>query len=263
MIYFYCQKGTGRKLFGDGGVSRTPPSPNKGGERMKRILVVEDDLGLSAGLCFDLEADDYLTIPAYTYKKAMAVFQDHEFDLVVMDVNLPDGNGFDLCREMKAKADVPVIFLTANDMEEDVLNGLELGAEDYITKPFSMNIFRKKVEMILRRNEKKQNGNVYSDGTLRIDFESLTALKNGEKLVITPNEYKILKLLTANAGNVLTRQVLLERLWDNEGNFIDEHTLTVNMTRLRNKIEDEQRKYIKTIYGMGYVWIGGKDEKKE
>ena len=230
---------------------------------MRKILVVEDDLGLSAGLCFDLEADNYLTIPAYTYKKAMAVLSENQFDLIVMDVNLPDGNGFDLCKEIKEKADIPVIFLTANDLEEDVLNGLELGAEDYITKPFNMNIFRKKVEMILKRTEKKQNENVYSDGRLTIDFEALTATKHGEKIAITPNEYKILKLLTANAGNVLTRQVLLDRLWDNDGNFIDEHTLTVNMTRLRNKIEDQDTKYIKTIYGMGYVWMGGKDEKKK
>lgn len=227
---------------------------------MKKILVVEDDLGLSAGLCFDLEADNYVTIPAYTCKKAQAVLEDNVFDLIVLDVNLPDGNGFDLCRKIKETYTVPVIFLTANDLEEDVLNGLDLGAEDYITKPFSMKVFRKKVAMILQRTEKKSNEKVYQDGHLMIDFETLTAMKNGEKLSITPNEYKILKILITNAGNVLTRRLLLERLWDCEGNFIDEHTLTVNMTRLRNKIEDDKKKYIKTIYGMGYVWTGGQNE---
>ena len=178
-----------------------------------------------------------------------------------MDVNLPDGNGFDLCREVKAiKPELPVIFLTANDLEQDVLSGFDLGAEDYITKPFNMQIFLRRVEVALRRGSKvtAPPADRWTDGFLLLDFGALTAVRGGEKLSITPNEYKLLKALTENAGNIITRQLLLERLWDCDGNFIDDHTLTVTMNRLRAKIENDDHTYIKTIRGMGYIWTGGK-----
>ena len=187
--------------------------------------------------------------------------QEDPFDLAIMDVNLPDGNGFDLCRELKAiKPELPVIFLTAKDLEQDVLNGFDLGAEDYITKPFNMQIFLRRVEVAVRRGSKAAAapGDRWTDGFLLLDFGALTALRGGEKLSITPNEYKLLKALTENAGNIITRQILLERLWDCDGNFIDDHTLTVTMNRLRAKIEDEDHTYIKTIRGMGYIWTGGR-----
>lgn len=197
-----------------------------------KILVVEDDLALSAGLCFELDAGGYLTVAAYTVRKAVQLLENEEFALVLLDVNLPDGNGFELCREIKnKKQQLPVIFLTANDLEEDVLNGFDLGAEDYVTKPFNMNIL--------------------------LDFKTLTAVRGKERLPVTPNEYKLLKVLTENAGNILPRKNLLEQLWDAGGNFIDDHTLTVTMNRLRGKIEDEAHTYIKTVRGMGYIWTGG------
>lgn len=197
-----------------------------------KILVVEDDLALSAGLCFELDAGGYLTVAAYTVRKAVQLLENEEFALVLLDVNLPDGNGFELCREIKnKKQQLPVIFLTANDLEEDVLNGFDLGAEDYVTKPFNMNIL--------------------------LGFKTLTAVRGKERLPVTPNEYKLLKVLTENAGNILPRKNLLEQLWDAGGNFIDDHTLTVTMNRLRGKIEDEAHTYIKTVRGMGYIWTGG------
>ena len=154
-----------------------------------KILVVEDDLALSAGLCFELDAGGYLTVAAYTVRKAVQLLENEEFALVLLDVNLPDGNGFELCREIKnKKQQLPVIFLTANDLEEDVLNGFDLGAEDYVTKPFNMNIL--------------------------LDFKTLTAVRGKERLPVTPNEYKLLKVLTENAGNILPRKNLLEQLWD-------------------------------------------------
>ncbi|WP_288200548.1 response regulator transcription factor [Blautia sp. CAG:257] len=201
-------------------------------DRKMKILVVEDDLALSAGLCFELDAGGYLTVAAYTVRKAVQLLENEEFALVLLDVNLPDGNGFELCREIKnKKPQLPVIFLTANDLEEDVLNGFDLGAEDYVTKPFNMNIL--------------------------LDFKTLTAVRGKERLPVTPNEYKLLKVLTENAGNILPRKNLLEQLWDAGGNFIDDHTLTVTMNRLRGKIEDEAHTYIKTVRGMGYIWTGG------
>lgn len=224
-----------------------------------RILVVEDDLALSTGLCFELDTSGYLTVAAYNYQKAQQFLKHDHFDLVILDVNLPDGNGFDLCREAKTiMPELPVIFLTANDLEQDVLNGFDLGADDYITKPFNIQILKRRVEVALRRGAAiaKNADDCYEDGFLHLDFQSLTAIRNGEKLAITPNEYKLLRLLIANAGNIVTRKLLLEKLWDCAGNYIDDHTLTVTINRLRSKIEDAEHSYIKTVRGMGYIWIG-------
>ena len=225
----------------------------------KKILVVEDDLALSAGLCFELDTSGYLTVAAYGCQKARYFLENEHFDLVILDVNLPDGNGSDLCREIKAaRPELPVIFLTANDLEEDILNGFDLGADDYITKPFHTQILKRRAEVALRRGNSgaKAAMDGYDDGFLRLDFQALTAVRSGEKLSITPNEYKLLRVLTANAGNLVTRQLLLEKLWDCDENFIDDHTLTVTMNRLRAKLEEEGHTYIRTVRGMGYIWTG-------
>ena len=226
---------------------------------MSKILVVEDDLTLSAGRCFALDNSGLLTVPAYTCQKARQLLKINQFQLAILDVNLPDGSGFGLCREVKAAApELPVIFLTANDLEQDQLNGFDLGADDYITKPFSIQILKRRVEAVLRRGASKSIADGFDDGFLRLDFQALTAVRGGERLAITPNEYKLLRLLTANAGAVVTRRLLLEKLWDSGGNFIDDHTLTVTMNRLRAKIEDAGHTYIQTVRGMGYVWMGAR-----
>ena len=226
---------------------------------MSKILVVEDDLTLSAGLCFALDNSGLLTVPAYTCQKARQLLKINQFQLAILDVNLPDGSGFGLCREVKAAApELPVIFLTANDLEQDQLNGFDLGADDYITKPFSIQILKRRVEAVLRRGASKSIADGFDDGFLRLDFQALTAVRGGERLAITPNEYKLLRLLTANAGAVVTWRLLLEKLWDSGGNFIDDHTLTVTMNRLRAKIEDAGHTYIQTVRGMGYVWMGAR-----
>ena len=139
------------------------------------------------------------------------------------------------------------------------MNGFDMGAEDYVTKPFHMQILLKRIQVAMRRAEQSREpgADCWSDGYLSLDFSALTAKRGSEALVITPNEYKLLKLLTDHAGRILTRQVLLDRLWDNAGNFIDDHTLTVTMNRLRTKIEDDAHTYIKTVRGMGYLWTGG------
>ena len=205
-----------------------------------KILVVEDDLTLSAGVCFELDCTGYLTVAAYNCKKAAWLIQNEHFDLAILDVNLPDGNGFDLCRTIKeTHPEIPVIFLTANDLEQDILNGFDLGAEDYVTKPFNMKILMRRVEVALRRNTAAQQplSNHWSDGFLTLDFSKLTAVRGNEKISVTSNEYKLLKALIENAGNILTRQTLLERLWDIEGNFVDDHALTATINRLRTKKE--------------------------
>lgn len=229
---------------------------------MEKLLIVEDDLALSAGLCFELETDNYITVAAYSCAKARQLLDHNEFDLVVLDINLPDGNGYELCRYIKeTKPQIPVIFLTANDLEEDVLAGFELGAEDYVTKPFHTGILRKRIQVVLRRGGQREAANhsdCYEHGNLFLDFRNLNAVCGDKKIIITPNEYKILRLLIENAGNIVTRQLLLEKLWDCDENYIDDHTLTVNMNRLRHKIEDEENSFIKTIRGMGYIWTGGR-----
>lgn len=160
--------------------------------------------------------------------------------------------------DKKVCPQIPVIFLSANDLEQDILNAFDLGAEDYVTKPFNMKILLRRIEVAVRRNHLlgQQAMNCWSDGFLSLDFSKLTAVRRNEKIAVTSNEYKLLRVLTENAGNILTRQMLLERLWDIEGNFIDDHALTVTINRLRAKIEDDSHTYIKTVRGIGYVWTG-------
>ncbi len=225
---------------------------------MRRILVVEDDIMLNSGLCYNLELDEYKAVPAHDAATALEKIRSESFDLIILDVNLPDGDGFELCKKIKAIQDVPVVFLTARDLEDDIMAGFELGADDYITKPFNINIFRKKVAVILKRSEKLENKNTYICDDLVIDFDKLTATIGDEPVSLTPTEYKILKIFTSNPDVLLTRQVLLEKLYDVDANFVDEHALTVNINRLRSKIETGDRKYIKTVYSMGYLWAGDK-----
>lgn len=217
-------------------------------------------MALSAGLCFELDAAGYTAVAAYHCAKAAYLAEHEAFSLILLDVNLPDGNGLDLCRRIKTVLpDVPVIFLTANDLDQDILNGFDVGAEDYITKPFNMKILLRRIEVALRRGGSgaaRPVSDGWNDEFLVLDFNSLTAVRGGERLTMTPGEYKLLKVMTANAGTVVTRQMLLEKLWDCDGNYIDDHTLTVAMNRLRAKIEDEEHIYIKTVRGMGYIWMG-------
>ena len=142
-------------------------------------------------------------------------------------------------------------------MESDMLKGYELGADDYVTKPFPMSVFQKKVAALLARIRKQSGGDFYNDGNLFINFTEMTATRGGESISFTPMEYRLLKVLTKNPQIVLTRQVLLEKLWDIDGNFVDEHALTSTISRVRSKIENPDHAYIKTVYGMGYMWIGG------
>jgi two-component system OmpR family response regulator len=223
-----------------------------------RILVVEDDRLLNTTLCYNLSADGYEVEAALSKSVAGRLCGKQDYDLIVLDVNLPDGNGFDFCRDMKEQSpDTAVIFLTANDMESDMLRGYELGADDYVTKPFPMSVFQKKVAALLARIRKQSGGECYNDGNLYVNFSEMAATLNGETISFTPLEYRLLKVLTKNPQIVLTRQVLLEKLWDIDGNFVDEHALTSAISRIRGKIERTDKSYIKTVYGMGYMWIGG------
>ncbi len=188
---------------------------------------------------------------------AKAIAVEHQFALVVLDVNLPDGNGYEVCRAIKEKQDAAVIFVTAQDMESDMLKGYECGADDYVTKPFSVAVFQKKVAAILSRIEKKQVLDVFDDGYLAIDFTENTCTAGQVPVALTPKEWKLLKIFAKSGKQVLTRQILLDRLWDIDGNFVDDHTLTTTLSALRKKIENKEHTYIQTVYGMGYMWKGG------
>ena len=217
-----------------------------------RILVVEDDRLLNNTLCYNLNTMGYVVDAALSKQMAMNFVEKQNYDLIVLDVNLPDGNGYDFCQEAKERhPDTAVIFLTANDMESDMLKGYELGADDYVTKPFHMSVFQKKLVALLGRIARQSGGDCYDDGILFIDFSEMVATLFGEAIILTPLEYRLLKVLTKNPKTVLTRQVLLEKLWDIDGNFVDEHALTAAVSRVRNKIEVGDQQYIKTVYGMG------------
>ena len=233
---------------------------NEGSDDMKQILIVEDDSFLNKMLAYNLTADGYRVVSALNIRMAAEVLRQHEFDLVLLDVNLPDGNGFELCKLIKPKhPDTIVIFLTANDQESDQIRGYEVGAVDYITKPFVIGALQRKIKAMFSMLEHhKPAKDIYDDGRLFLDFSEQTASLNGEALTLSPMEYKMLNLFCKNPKQVLTRQQLLEKLWDTDEKFVDEHTLTTTVSRIRSKIEtDGGTPYIKTIYGMGYQWMGG------
>lgn len=223
---------------------------------MKKILLIEDDRALNTGLVYDLEIENYKVYPAFTLSEGITLLEKNSPDLILLDGSLPDGDGFDFCQAVKAERDIPVILLTARDMEQDEMKGFDCGADDYITKPFKVPILHRRIQAALRKSGTKEEHLQYDDGYLKIDFDRLTASLGDEPLPMTPTEYKILRLLIANPDTVLTKRLLLEKIWDNSGNFVDEHTVAVNINRLRKKMESDGREYIKTLYGMGYQWKG-------
>ena len=226
---------------------------------MIRILIVEDDCLLNKTLAYNLTSDGYKVQTAFSAKNAAVMLNKTEYDLVLLDINLPDGNGLDLCRLIKSKhPDTMVIFLTANDQENDQIKGYEAGAVDYITKPFSIVALQKKISAMFTMLENHRlEKNVYDDGKLFLDFSEMTAALNGKEISLSSFEYKMLDLFRQNSKQVLTRRLLLEKLWDAEEKYVDEHTLTTTISRIRAKIEADGGTYIKTIYGMGYQWMGG------
>ncbi|MCQ4636399.1 response regulator transcription factor [Anaerovorax odorimutans] len=221
---------------------------------METILIIEDDRELNQGLAYALEKEGYGILSAFSMEEAKEICGREKADLILLDVNLPDGEGFEFCQWIKERQEVPVIFLTARDLEEDALQGYELGADDYITKPFSVHILLKKISVILKRSVSVQRA-VFDDGFLKLDFDRASAQVAGEDCPITPTEFRMLRLFTEHAGQLLTYSQLLERLWDCGGQFVDKHALAVNVNRLRKKIEKDGHKYISNVYGMGYQWL--------
>lgn len=231
---------------------------------MDTVLVVEDDKVLNAGLCYNLRQEGYEPVPAYNLEQAQSALSGMEFALILLDVNFPEGDGYQFARHIRERSRVPVFFLTACDLDEDIMKGFDVGADDYMTKPFNVKILMRRIRAVLRRYQESegevQEGSGYFCGNLMIDFEGYVVKKNGSPLTLTPTEYKLLFKLCRNQQIVVTRRALLEEIWDARENFVDEHALTVQMSRLKSKIADKEYIYIKTVYGMGYQWIGDKHE---
>lgn len=227
---------------------------------VKRILIVEDDLALSEGVALALRDEETELCRADTLQKAEVLLRERQFQLVIIDVNLPDGSGLDLMRQVKASKAMPVILLTANDMETDIVAGLELGADDYITKPFSLAVLRARVKNQLRRSG--ENASFELGGIVRIDdfvfdFAGMNFTKAGKSIELSKTEQKLLRLLVENRGHTLTRAALVDKIWTNGAEYVDENALSVTVKRLRNKLEDVPSKprYIKTVYAIGYTWV--------
>jgi two-component system, OmpR family, response regulator VicR len=224
-----------------------------------KILLVEDDKKIASGLEYSLQQDDYETILCHNAESAKMVIaqQIHEIDLCLFDLSLPDGSGYDLCALVKKQSDKPVIFLTALDDEVNVVMGLDMGADDYITKPFRIRELLSRIKSVLRRYNKQ----VQTQPKVTIDIENIRintlegkVYKNGEEVLVTALEYRLLLIFANHIGQVLTRNQLLERIWDVAGDFVNDNTLTVYIKRLREKLEDNPQTptIIKTVRGMGY-----------
>lgn len=228
-------------------------------KRNKTILIVEDDITLNKGIMLTLRQEDINIKQAFDLEEGEYILKNESIDLIILDVNLPDGNGFDFCKKARETSQVPIIFLTACDMEVDIVTGLELGADDYITKPFSLMILRARVMAALRRQSFNNGNNIFNFGELELDFEKMNFYKKDTPINLSKTEQKLLKILITNPGQVLTREQLIDNVWSDEGEYVDENALTVTIKRLRQKIENKNndKKYIKTVYGIGYTFLVG------
>lgn len=220
---------------------------------MKHILIIEDDKKLNDGIRLALAREAYEFIQCHTLEEARGEVGEGEVDLILLDLNLPDGNGMDFLKEIRQGSQVPVIILTADNMEMDIVAGLENGANDYITKPFSLMVLRARAGVQLR--ERRGQDRFCIDGYV-FDFGKLEFKSGGESVELSRTEQKLLRILCENRGATVMRSRLIDYVWDGEGEYVDEHALTVTVKRLRDKLGDTggASGYIRTVYGIGYTW---------
>ena len=220
-----------------------------------RILLVEDDTSLIDGLEYTLVKNSFDVRVAQTVQEALALFDQDTFDLLLLDLTLPDGTGFDICRSVRRHSEVPIIFLTSSDEEVNVVMGLDIGGDDYITKPFNLGELVSRIKALLRRARKLRSPILESHG-IAVDLMKGSATKNGQSLELTAAEQRLLILFLQNPGMILSRNSILERLWDSPSDFVDDNTLSVYIRRLRRKIEDDPNHpaWLLTVRGTGYKW---------
>lgn len=219
---------------------------------MPHIAIIEDDKGLNDGIVLALKQDSFTFSQYYTLKEAKGVFAA---DLIILDINLPDGNGFEFLKSFRETSDTPVIVLTANDLETDEIRGLELGADDYVTKPFSLMVLRARIHKALEKSRRK-GGLIYRQNGFFFDFQQMRYAKNDRELQLSKTEQKLLHALIANRNITMSRDTLIDRLWTDGAEYVDENALSVTIKRLRDKLEENSSKpqYIQTVYGSGYAW---------
>lgn len=222
---------------------------------MDKILIVEDDAMIASGLSYALEQEGFETVTVGSVAQARAAFEPGQFVMAILDLALPDGTGYELCKLIKDKEDLPILFLTARDDEVSVVMGLDMGADDYITKPFRIRELISRIKTVLRRYGRRSGDeNLFVAGDVCVDLKKARVTKNQQEVILTAMEYRLLLTLINNRGQVLTRNQLLEGIWDVAGDFVNDNTLTVYIKRIREKLEDDPAnpKLIKTVRGMGY-----------
>lgn len=219
----------------------------------KKLLIIEDDIDLREELHFSFEGDGYEVFDVGTGREGQQEIKKGSYDLVLLDCNLPDGTGFDLCRKVRRFSMIPIIMLTARDTEMDEIRALELGVNDYLSKPFSLGVLKARMKRIL--NEKAETANLCS-GNIVIDKSTCKVYKNEEEITLSKLEYRLLMYLIENKNHVLSKEQILSQIWDSDGKYVDNNTVSVNISRLRMKIEEDASnpKFIKTVHGVGYIW---------
>ena len=218
---------------------------------MKKILLVEDNEIIVMGLKYTLEQEEFQVIVAKNGLESKEKLIQGDIDLILLDVSLPDENGFTICKEVKSKYDIPVIFLTAKDEETSVVLGLDLGADDYIIKPFRTRELVSRINSVLRRyGKKEEDTNIIKYKNIKIDKGAAKVYKDNQEIIFTNLEYRILLMLFSNQNKLISREILIEKIWDIAGNFVNDNTLTVYIKRIREKLGDES--IIKTVRGLGY-----------
>ena len=223
---------------------------------LHRILIVEDDPALGQGIRIALQSERLAITVVRTLADAHIALAGGDYALMLLDINLPDGSGLDFLLGLRQSSRMPVILITANDMETDIVVGLESGADDYITKPFSLAVLRARVHTQLRKIAVRETRIVI--GAFVFDFERMEYQKDGVELTLSKTEQKLLRLLVENRGRVLSRADLVDRIWTDGAEYVDENALSVTVKRLRDKLEEcpSKPRYLKTVYGIGYTWEG-------
>ena len=224
---------------------------------MNRILLVEDDISLIDGLEFSLQRNDFHVDVARTVKDAFFMIRAQKYDLLLLDLTLPDGSGFEICKKVRQSSAVPIIFLTASDEEVNIVMGLDMGGDDYVTKPFKLNELISRINALLRRAKLSNTiQSELSSNGLIVSLSESRVFKGAKEIELTTSEYRLLCLLMQNPNVVLTRDVILNKLWDSGGSYIDDNTLSVYVRRLRSKIEDDPENpvFLLTMRRLGYKW---------
>ena len=221
---------------------------------MNRILLLEDEINLNKGITLTLQKAGYQVMSAFSLSEAESYLEEENFALIICDITLPDGSGLELGRKVRERSDTCFMYLTALDSEIDIVNGYDTGADDYITKPFSLMVLVSKVNALMRRiDHKEESGSILICGDLEVNCQEMKVRKDGREISLSKKELQLLVYLWENTGRVVSKENILEHIWDVDGQFVDENTVTVNISRLKNKLGTDE---ISNVRGLGYIWTG-------